>query len=404
MLSAEHNDLLSRVGPASPMGEMLRNYWWPVLRSEQLEIDGAPIRVRLMGENYVAFRATDGRVGVFDERCPHRGVSLILHGWKISVDGKVLETPNEKERGARVERLKVRRLEVNEAAGLVWVWAGKGLAPAFPNYAFTQAKGVNAMIGRYRCNWFQMLETLWDPSHVQILHASDPEFTDQFLAFGDVGLSNKVSTLYAAGPETQDTPVGFNFRFTEGVCSGGGIPAWIATAMPSWVLITSFAENPSGDRVALGHVPIDDENMLLVQIFYNMDSPLGDLAQFLVSGTSEPDNFVPQGQGYENNWGQDRAAMKQGSFTGVGVSMYATGILLQDQAAIESMGPIVDRTAEQIGPADHAVVKGRTVYLDALKAYLSGAPALGIGQDFSCVGRPGGLEYAGKAAISVDRN
>src|SRR5690606_23196953 len=139
-LTAKNNDLLSRVGPGTPMGAMLREYWWPVLRSERLEADGEPVRVRLMGEDYVAFRASDGRVGVMDERCPHRGVSLVLarnedcalrcllHGWKIDVTGKVVETPNEREQGDRLNHLKVRSLPTRESGGMVWVWPGEGEA------------------------------------------------------------------------------------------------------------------------------------------------------------------------------------------------------------------------------------------------------------------------------------
>src|SRR3546814_125220 len=193
MLSAANNELLTSVGPGTPMGKMLREYWWPVLRSDRLEPDGAPVRVRLMSEDYVAFRATDGRVGVFDERCPHRGVSLmlarnedcglrcILHGWKIDVSGKVTETPNEKDqRPARLDALKVRKLAVHEAVSMIWVWAGEGEAPAFPNYAFTDAADVGVMLGSFSCNWFQMMETLWDPTHVQILHGQGETFRAPF--------------------------------------------------------------------------------------------------------------------------------------------------------------------------------------------------------------------------------
>ena len=104
MLTHEQNQLLTRVGPGTPMGEMLREYWMPAIQSSSLERDGAPKRVRLMGENFVAFRATDDRVGFVDEACPHRSASLalgrneqgglrcIFHGWKISPDGKIVDT------------------------------------------------------------------------------------------------------------------------------------------------------------------------------------------------------------------------------------------------------------------------------------------------------------------------
>jgi phthalate 4,5-dioxygenase oxygenase subunit len=406
MLTAKNNELLCRVGPSTPLGAMFREYWWPVLRSERLQRDGAPVKVRLLGENYVAFRATDGRVGVLDQRCPHRGVSLllarnegcalrcILHGWKIDVSGKVVETPNEKEQGARLAKLKVRHLPVHEAAGLVWVWAGQGLAPAFPQYAFTAAHEAYPIMGYYNCNWLQLIETLWDPTHVQILHAEGDSFRSQWEGLGDVGLAHKPAQLYTAGMQSRDDACGFSYRFLEGVGAGGGLRVWIPTVMPSWVYITSFAENPFGDRVVLGHIPIDDEHTILIQVSYNMTKPISEMGQRLQIGMTDPDNFVPDSSRRETNWNQDREAMTRSSFSGIGgMHDYARGILLQDQAALESLGSIADRTQEQIGPADHAIVKGRQVYLDAVRAHMAGKPALGIAQDFSLVGRERGIEY-----------
>jgi phenylpropionate dioxygenase-like ring-hydroxylating dioxygenase large terminal subunit len=398
MLSEADNELLCRVGPGTAMGAMLREYWWPVLRSERLVAGEAPIPIRLMGEDFVAFRVADGRVGVVDERCPHRGVSLrlarnedcglrcILHGWKIGVDGNALETPNEKDQGKRLAGLKIRYLPLREAGGMIWVWAGKGTPQPFPNYAFNDATEISVMVGYIRCNWFQVMETLWDPSHVHILHFQGETFEDQFGGIDDVGFNQYDGGLFAAGFEGRDEPFGFSYRFTEGVCSGGGMPIWTPTVMPSWVYITSFAENPTGDRAVLGHVPIDDENMMLVQISYNMNAPIGEIGQRTRLGMGDPNNFVPENHNSENNWNQDREAMNNGSFTGIGMGKYSAGILLQDQAALESMGRISDRRYEQIGPADHGIVKGRQVFLNAVKAHRAGAPALGVTEDVSQIG------------------
>ncbi len=406
MLSASNNELLTRVGPGTPMGKMLREYWWPVLRSDRIEPDGAPVKVRLMGEDYVAFRATDGRVGVFDERCPHRGVSLmlarnedcglrcILHGWKIDVSGKVVETPNEKDqRSSRLDALKVRSLAVHEAASLIWVWAGEGVAPPFPNYAFTEAADVGVMIGSFRCNWFQMMETLWDPTHVQILHGQGETFRDHFDGMEEVGLSKQTDVLYTAGFEARDEPFGFSYRFTEGVACGAGIVAWVPTAMPCWIYITPFAENPYGDRVVLGHVPVDDENALFIQLNYNMKGELGELGRRNLKDQENLHNCVPEGYDRATNWGQNRESMRSESFTGIGTGMFSTGITLQDLAALESMGGIADRTREQLGPADHAVVKGRQTFLSAVRAHMSGQPALGVDADLSRIGCDSGVEY-----------
>jgi len=124
-----------------------------------------------------------------------------------------------------------------------------------------------------------------------------------------------------------------------------------------------------------------------------MTKAIGEMGKRLNVGLSKADanNFVPTDARRENNWNQNRASMSKGSFSGIG-GMYSLGILLQDQAALESLGTIADRTFEQIGPADHAIVKGRQVYLDAVRAHMAGRPALGIDQDLSLVGRGNGAE------------
>src|SRR5271156_4040958 len=149
MLTHEQNELLVRVEGDAPMGRLMRRYWIPACLSTQLEADGAPLRVRLLGHDYVAFRATDGRLGFFDERCPHRSASLVLarnedcglrcllHGWKIDVSGQVVDTPNEFG-FSRPERIKVHHYPTQEAGGMVWVYVGGGEPPAFPNLAFNQ--------------------------------------------------------------------------------------------------------------------------------------------------------------------------------------------------------------------------------------------------------------------------
>src|SRR5690606_30733716 len=171
-----------------------------------------------------------------------------------------------KEQGERLNRLKVRHLPTQEAGGMIWVWPGEGQPPAFPRYAFNDAHEVIVMMGQFNCNWFQVMETLWDPTHVQILHGQGETFRDHFEGMDDIGLTKKTDVLYTAGFESRDEPFGFCYRFNEGVRCAAGISAWIPTAMPSWVFITPFAENPYGDRVALAHVPVDDENMIIIQV------------------------------------------------------------------------------------------------------------------------------------------
>src|SRR5689334_4917803 len=190
MLNKADNELLTRVGPGTPMGAMLREYWVPACRSAKLEADGAPERVRLFGENFVAFRATDGRVGFMQEACPHRCASLalarnednglrcIFHGWKFSVEGKCIDAPTEprQQRARFAESVPVRAHPTHEAGGLVWVYMGEQASPPrFPDYEFTDLTDshVQPYRGIIRTNWLQGLEALLDSAHVTFLHSAN---------------------------------------------------------------------------------------------------------------------------------------------------------------------------------------------------------------------------------------
>src|SRR5487761_1732120 len=177
MLTREENELLCRVGPGTPMGNLMREYWMPILRGEALEVGGAPLRVRLLGENFVAFRTDDGRIGLFDEGCPHRCTSLalarnednaltcIFHGWKIDVSGKVVEVPSEppERRAEFAAKVRVKHYPVREAGGVIWVYVGRReQPPTFYNFEFNalppeQTFPIRAVM---RCNWFQGVEAV----------------------------------------------------------------------------------------------------------------------------------------------------------------------------------------------------------------------------------------------------
>ena len=152
MLTAEQNDLLTRIGPDTSMGRLMRRYWIPALLSEELpEPDGKPVQVRVLGEELVAFRDTAGRVGLLGEHCSHRGSSLvyarneecglrcIYHGWKYDVDGNVLDTPAEPERSVLKDKVKHPSYPTHEVAGVVWAYLGPpDKQPLFPNYRYAQ--------------------------------------------------------------------------------------------------------------------------------------------------------------------------------------------------------------------------------------------------------------------------
>lgn len=395
MLNPKDNERLCQTGAGTPMGQLLREYWWPVLRADKLEPDGAPQRVRLMGENYVAWRATDGRLGFFDEYCPHRRVSLalarnedcalrcIMHGWKIDVTGKVLETPNEVEAGARLERIKVRHFPIREAGNIVWVYVGEKAAPPFPDFQFNEARTIEPLICEIDANWIQVFETLWDPAHVQILHAQDGNFKKAMADSPDRRDTIDVSLAVPKG-WVRDEAWGFSYgggRFGD----GAGVP----TVMPCWIFINPIStEDPGADRLAFAHTPVDDTHMLLWEIPYNLINEFGPFGQVTSDAVGQnKHNFRLDTMDPATTWGQDRAAMRTTeSFSGLGVGKGVLGLLNQDVAVAESMGAITDRAREHLGPADYALIKGRQVFLAALEDYEKTGKALGLGESVLQVG------------------
>ena len=191
MLTVEENRYLTAVGRDTPMGKFLRRFWIPaVLAAELPAPDSDPVRVRLLGENYVAFRDSDGRVGILDEYCTHRGASLALgrceggglrclyHGWKFGVDGTIMETPNV--RGNRVrERLRAPAYPTQEMGGVIWVYLGPiDTKPSLPNFPFMQVPPEHRDMHRIvlNANWVQIVESGIDESHAGILHQSTAPF------------------------------------------------------------------------------------------------------------------------------------------------------------------------------------------------------------------------------------
>ncbi len=187
MLTREENETLCRVGPGTKMGRVMRRYWHPIAVSEQLPgPDSDPLRISLLGERFVAFRDSSGRVGVLNELCMHRGASLALarvedngmrclyHGWKFGVDGTIQETPNHPDSRFR-ERLKAPCYPVREEGGIVWTYIGeKKKAPPFRRFSFMDAAPSNRTVIRVNveCNYLQLWEGGADSSHVGVLHSN----------------------------------------------------------------------------------------------------------------------------------------------------------------------------------------------------------------------------------------
>jgi len=371
MVSAAENYALTDVAPGKPMHLFWKRYWIPALRSQKLVAEGAPERVRLLGENYVAFRAKDGRIGFFSEYCPHRRASLVLarsedcalrciyHGWKIDVSGAVLETPNDPNPDFP-KTVRVRPCPTHEAAGIVWVFLGEGPPPRFTDFVFTHLppEQVWPRAAIVNSNWLQGLEGTVDPSHVAILHGN---VTRAARALASIDL---MSSVNAPRIETENRPYGMSVAALRE--AGGGkryvrVGEWVA---PGLAFIPYAPDEPQQCIIC---VPVDTDHTLQWNIFFHYQRPMTPAErEFMRYGTGLDDDNIYEARLDDPRWGQDRAAMRNGSHSGL------PGVIVEDFVIAESMGAIPDRTVEYLCASDISVVRLRRLLLDGLARLAAG--------------------------------
>lgn len=395
MLSNEENERLTCVGPRTPMGLMLREFWTPALRSGALEADGAPRRVRLLAENFVAFRATDGRVGFFAERCPHRCASLalarnednalrcIFHGWKFDVSGKVVDVPTEptERRAEFASRVPLKHYPTREAGGLVWVYLGKrATPPKFYDFEFHKPP-ADAIV---RCaivhgNWLQGFEGQLDSAHIGMLHSSSTQRGNN--------RTNTYSRLNTAPRfDILETPYGFREAALRDLPDGSIYARIREVVFPYFSLIPGDHGQP---RLVVAVVPIDDEWSAHWYYHMNPFGPVPDWYRALAfEGTApDSDNYSADMGSSANLWHQDRAAMKEGHWSGV-----LKNFTYEDFIIEESMGPIADRSQEFLGSTDAVIVRARRLLLAALREHEAGKLPFGLDQE---------LDYSRIRALAI---
>ena len=375
-MTREDNELLTRVDSGAPMGEMIRqHYWIPAVPASKLVADGAPLRVRLLGGNYVAFRATDGRVGVIDEQCPHRRASLALarnednglrclyHGWKINVHGEVAEAPNHAgEQQKFCEHVRVNRYGVQERGGIVWVWLGKGdTAPKFPDLPFVDLPDEHRAVTSQEVptNWVQAVEASMDSSHVGVLHES----TGQIAAGG--GGNERVLMAQALAPklEFEERPYGYRYAALRALPDNKVYARVNNFVMPWYGVIC--APDAKGPSTVFFSTPVDDTTHRAWFVHFNSHRPLG---MTVMSASPDVWNFPPLPPGdAAHNWGQNRDLMKRGHATG-----FPQHLGTEDFAMFISQGAIHDRSQEQLCSADGAVLRVRSLLLKAAREFQSG--------------------------------
>ncbi len=395
MMTKEDNERLCHVGPGTPMGRMMRRYWHPVARSARLVPDDAPLRVRLLGENFIAFRATDGRVGFFDESCPHRGTSLALarnennsltclyHGMKFHVSGKVIDVPTEpvERREAIAAKVPLRHYQVKEAGGVVWVCIDRETpAPPFPNFEFAQLppEQIDARIGRIKCNWLQSLESVLDSAHLSFLHSGVLKSRPVAETPMSEGMrANFIATTAVSAPtfELDERPYGFRESALRDYGDGRRLAKIREFVAPYFSFLPGFPGQPTRRLLVLA-VPVDDHNCAQWIFNYRTDGPFipGEVDDFWHLSNPDPDNFLNVTGGFDDMWRQDRQAMKEGHFSG----FLSRHFFEEDMNVQESMGPIVDRSREYLLQSDKTIIYVRRKLLAGTHAVERGEPAWGL--------------------------
>ena len=386
-MNTEENQLLTRTGPGTAMGEVFRRFWLPILLAEELPApDCAPVRVKVLGEELIAFRDTDGRIGLLDRYCAHRhtdlffgrneecGLRCVYHGWKYDVEGNCVDQPSEPPEFVFKDDIKLTSYPCRERGGLIWTYMGPAdLEPELPELEWARVPPAHRYLRKYivDCNYLQAMEGDIDSTHVPFLHSYLGEEAQRRLR----RLQGGSSRLYTEQGlpkwykiSVKDTDYGLMFGFyrqTEDENIDWHITHWL---MPAYTLIAGGT--PGQTLRCNTRAPIDDENFAFFRVQWNPERPLTaeEIAEYEQGTSFEeviPGTFLPK-RNKENDWLIDRELQKSWNFTGI------RSIPEQDQAITISMGPILDRTKEHLGSSDTAIHALRRKLLQAARGVLEG--------------------------------
>jgi phthalate 4,5-dioxygenase len=373
MLNRCDNELLTQTGSGTPMGELFRRFWHPVLLAEELpEPDGTPVRLRVLSEDLVAFRDTNGKVGIVDALCPHRragmffgrneecGLRCVYHGWKFDVHGTCVEMPTEPHDSTFKDKITIKAYPTAEYGGCIWIYMGPpDKRPALPDLEWAHVPSSQRVLSRWlqESNYMQALEGEIDSAHVSWLHAPLQMDTNPFRGrFND-------AIIRDGAPKLTVKPTDYGFCYGARRDADNGEYYWRVTQwlLPTFSLIPAHGF-PRGGRC---WIPIDDTHISVIQYNYHPERPLteAEVERGKNSPQVQPARYrLPDGVtidicrdvlNADNDYRIDRALQRTQNFTGIQV------IRTQDTAMTESMGGIVDRSQEHLGTTDVAVIAAR---------------------------------------------
>ena len=380
MTSARDNAELTRVGPGTLMGDLMREYWIPACLSSELEPGAQPIRLLLLGEQLIAFRDKQGRVGLMDHRCPHRcaslffgraegdGIRCIYHGWKFDAEGRCLDQPNLPPDQQFKDRVHAAAYKVVERGGLIWTYMGpRAEAPLLSDIeslALPESERVVRCHQR-ECNWLQALEGDIDTSHFSFLHLGSLEAHE--IPADSLHRYNLVDR--APRYHVKDTDWGTMYTAYRPVGDGQVYHRFSHFIFP---FVTLPPDGTFADHIQGGiWVPMDDTHTMVFTFFWTKRSVSLRIMKdgSPIPGSVSPMDYLPRGTGWYDRWRLkasldndymiDRAVQEGGTYSGI------QGLVAQDQAVTESMGAVVDRGREHLAPSDRMITMTRRRLLNA---------------------------------------
>lgn len=374
MISKEENDLLTQTGPHAPCGELMRRYWQPVALAAELPQGGAPLSVRILGEDLVLFRDDQGRVGLLGLHCAHRGTDLsygriedgglrcLYHGWLYDIKGRCLEQPGEPGGGEHRDAIRQRAYPCVEKGGAIFTYMGPGEPPLFPNYDFLNASADHLHTSKifHECNYLQANEGNIDPVHLSYLHRFLEKRDEGYRGVRGAEESHYNLVARNAAPIIDVELIDFGVRiYTVRRLEGDRVYLRVSYfILPN---LSAFPGQTGGEGYSVNwHVPIDDAQHWKFTFIYSAGTPLK--KELVGRERSELGADYKLNRNPTNRFLQDREAMKTKTYAGMG-----SGFQAHDAFATASQGAIQDRREEHLVSSDKAIVAARKLMEKAIK-------------------------------------